>query len=467
MSRTAAARVQTASLERRIGTLSATALVVSNMIGVGIFTTTGFLAGDLGEPWLVMGIWLVGAVLALAGALCYSELAINFQRSGGEYVYLSEAWGPAWGFINGWVSFFAGFSAPIANAALGIAAYLAFFFPTLAADSAPLLTVPLGFATLTVGGAQLLASAIVILFTIVNLVGISQVAALQNVLTITKLVVVAAFLVLGFAIGQGDWGHFSESAVRSSSSPLAAQFAVSLIFVFYGYSGWNAAVYVAEEIREPERTLPIALTLGTLFVAVLYCALNALYIYANSLEQMKGVVAVGSQAASALFGERGGGLFSAAMALSLLATVNAMCMIGPRVYYAMAKNGAFFAAAARVHPQWHSPWIAVLAQGACCTILILTGTFESLAYYIGFTLFLFSALSVLAIFRFRKRPGWKRSRWVDTAYPLIPSVYVAMNIWVFIYFVQSRSWEALWSLATVAGGAIVYRFVIRDRAIAR
>jgi APA family basic amino acid/polyamine antiporter len=234
--------------------------------------------------------------------------------------------------------------------------------------------------------------------------------------------------------------------------------------VFYGYSGWNAAVYVAEEIRDPERTLPIALTIGTLFVAALYFSLNALYIYANPLEQMKGVFAVGSLAATSLFGGRGGGLFSAGMALALLATVNAMCMIGPRVYYAMAKDGAFFAAAARVHPRWHSPWVAVLAQGACCVLLILTGTFESLAYYIGFTLFLFSALSVAAIFRFRRRPGWKRSRWVDLGYPLLPTLYVAMNIWVFIYFVQSRSWEALWSLATVAGGALVYRFVVRDRA---
>jgi APA family basic amino acid/polyamine antiporter len=244
------------------------------------------------------------------------------------------------------------------------------------------------------------------------------------------------------------------------------QFAISLIFVFYGYSGWNAAVYVAEEIRDPERTLPVALTLGTLLVAAIYLALNALYIYATPLEEMKGVLAVGSQAATGLFGSRAGGLFSAAMAASLLATVNAMCMIGPRVYYAMARDGAFFSAAGRVHPRWHSPYVAVLAQGACCCALILTGTFESLAYYIGFTLFLFSALSVLALLKFRRRPGWKRSRWVSTAYPLIPSLYVAMNVWVFIYFVQSRSWEALWSLLTVLGGALIYRFYIRDRAAA-
>jgi APA family basic amino acid/polyamine antiporter len=275
--------------------------------------------------------------------------------------------------------------------------------------------------------------------------------------------VLAAFLVLGFSIGDGDWGHFSQVVERSSSTSLPAQFAISLIFVYYGYSGWNAAVYVAEEIREPERTLPIALVLGTLLVTALYAALNVLYIYANSLDELQGVFAVGSRAAESLFGPRGGAIFSAAKAVSLLATVNAMSMIGPRVYYAMARHRAFFASAGKIHPRWNSPWIAVLAQGACCCLLILTGTFESLVYYVGFMLFLFSALSVLALFKFRKRPGWKRSRWVNFAYPLIPLAYVAMNIWVFVFFAQSKGQEALWSLATVLTGALMYHFYIRKR----
>jgi APA family basic amino acid/polyamine antiporter len=197
-----------------------------------------------------------------------------------------------------------------------------------------------------------------------------------------------------------------------------------------------------------------------------YVGLNVLYIYASPLGELKGVFAVGAKAASSLFGERAGGLFSGAMAVGLLATVNAMSMIGPRVYYAMAQNGAFLAAAAQVHPRWKSPWIAVLAQGVCCCVLILTGTFESLIYYIGFTLFFFSALSVLAIFKFRKRPGWKRSPWVSVAYPVIPLAYVVMNVWVFVFFVQERRWEALWSLLTVLAGALIYHFYIRHRPVA-
>ncbi len=441
-------------LVRRLGTPSATALVVSNMIGVGIFTTTGFLAGDLGRPSLVIGIWFVGAALALAGALCYSELGVNFPRSGGEYVYLSEAWGPAWGFIDGWVSFFAGFSAPIAAAALAITAYLAYFFPSLSPDSTAG-TISLGYVELHFGGAALVSCAIVLAFTVVNLVGVSEVARLQNAMTATKLVVIGLLLLLGFTTGSGNWSHFSMATARTSSSSLPAQFATSLIFVFYAYSGWNAAVYVAEEIRDPERTLPRALVTGTLLVGVLYAALNVLYIYAAPLNDLKGVVAVGAKASNALFGQRIGGIFSAAMAVSLLATVNAMCMIGPRVYYAMAQHGAFFKAAARLHPRWNSPWIAVLAQGLCCCLLILTGTFRSLANYIGFTLFLFSVLSVLALFKFRSRPGWKRSRWVNVGYPIIPLAYVLMNVWV-VYFSWSTS--ALWSLVTIAAGAIIYHF---------
>jgi APA family basic amino acid/polyamine antiporter len=447
-------------LVRQLGTLSATALVVSNMIGTGIFTTTGFLAGDLGDPAMVIGIWLVGAALALAGALCYAELGSNFPRSGGEYVYLSEAWGPAWGFIDGWVSFFAGFSAPIATTALAISAYLAYFSPSLSSDNVSV--VSLGIMQLRLGGATFLACAIVAAFTAVNVIGISQVARLQNVLTATKLTVIGAFLLLGFTAGSGNWGNLAQDAVRTSTSSLATQFATSLIFVFFAYSGWNAAVYVAEEIRDPERTLPIALILGTLAVAGLYVLLNALYVYALPLEQLKGVVAVGAKAAGALFGERVGGVFSAAMALGLLATVNAMCMIGPRVYYAMARNGAFFTSAARLHPRFHSPWLAVLAQGICTCVLILSGTLQSLINYIGFTLYLFTALSVLALFKFRRAAGWKRSRWVNVGYPLIPLVYVAMNAWV-MYFSWNRA--ALWSLVTVAAGAAIYHFYIRQRVV--
>ena len=432
------------------------------MIGTGIFTTSGFLAGDLGSPVLVIGIWLVGALIALIGALCYSELAINFPRSGGEYVYLSEAWGPAWGFVDGWVSFFAGFSAPVAAASLAVAAYLAYFDPALDPTNVAGVATA-GPVTLYLGAGQLLACSIVAIFTIVNVLGLEHVSRIQNALTGLKLMVLAVFLLLGFTWGAGDWNHFSQVAERTSTIGISGQFALSLVFVYFGYSGWNAAVYVAEEVRDPERTLPSALLVGTLVVTVLYVVLNCLFIYATPLEEMRGVIAVGSQAAESLFGPVGGGVFAGGMAFSLLATVNAMCLIGPRVYYAMARDGAFFPLAGRVHPRWNSPWMAVIAQGVCSCALILTGTFESLVYYIGFMLWLFSALAVLALFRFRQRPGWRSQRWTSFAWPLLPSLYGTVNLLVFVYFALDRRAEAMWSLLTLVVGVMVYLCLSRYR----
>ena len=436
------------SLVRRIGVVGATTLVVSNMVGTGIFTTTGFLAGDLGSPSLIIFIWLVGGGIALAGALCYVELALNFPRSGGEYVYLSEAWGPAWGFVNGWVSFFAGFAAPIAAATLAISAYLGL-------DDVKR-TISMGFLTLRLGDAQLMACAVVLIFTVLNVLGARVVTSVQTFLTGLKVLVAIGFLGLGFTIGHGDLAHFSVVAERSSSLSLLEQFAISLVFVYFGYSGWNAAVYVAEEVEEPEKTFPVALVAGTTLVTILYVFLNVLYIYGSSLTDLKGIVAVGSMVANSLFGSQAGRLFSLAMAFSLLATVNAMCFVGPRVYYAMAQNRDFFSIAARVHPKWKSPWVAVLIQGVCTILLIIIPTFRDLVIYIGFSLYLFTALAVLGLFKFRHREGWKRFAWLDRTYPLIPVLYVGMSAWVLVFSIRGAPVASAMTLVTVLGGTVVY-----------
>ncbi|MEN6605744.1 MAG: amino acid permease, partial [Bryobacteraceae bacterium] len=395
-----------AGLLRQLGFFSATALVISNMVGTGIFATTGFLAGDLGDPALVLTIWLVGALCALIGAFCYSELGINFPSSGGEYVYLTRAYGHTWGFMTGWVSFFGGFSAPIAAAALAFSDYLGYFFPSLKQENAPY-TIGSGTFTLRLGGAQVAASVLIILFTLLNIFGVRRVAKVQNVLTGTKVLVLAAFIGLAFLVGTGSWEHFSMPAARTASTPLPAQFAISLFWIYVSYSGWNAATYVAEELKRPERTLPAALAVGTTLVAALYIGLNLVFIYAVPLESMKGVLAVGALAASKLFGPGVAGTFSALMALSLVSTVSAMVTIGPRVYYAMAKNGAFLPVAAKVDPRWHTPVPAILLQGLCALLMTLT-PFPALVVYIGFLLNFFAVMSVSSLFIFRRRPGWQR-----------------------------------------------------------
>jgi len=445
-----------ATLLRQLGVVSATALVVSNMIGQGIFTTTGFLAGDLGTPGLVLIIWVVGAAVALAGAFCYSELGINFPSSGGEYVYLTRAYGPTWGFMTGWISFFAGFSAPIAAASLAFAGYLGHFWPSLRPDN-PAWVVGSGAFSLRVGGAQLAASALIILFTVLNFFGVGLIAKIQNVLTATKLLVIASFMILGLLVGTGSWDHFRQAAVRTSPYPVAGQFAISLFWIYVAYSGWNAPTYVAEEIRRPERTLPISLALGTLLVAAVFLGLNVVFIYAAPLEQMKGELAVGALAATRLFGPEVAGAFSLLMAVSLVATVNAMVTIGPRVYYAMAQNKAFFRTAARVHPRWRTPVIAIVWQGVCAVLMTLT-SFPNLIIYIGFSLTFFAALAVASLFVFRRRPGWQKLRVVSFAWPLFPAIFLLVGAVTIAYGVTLEWRVSLAAIATITAGALVYHF---------
>lgn len=457
-----AARTAGPVLLRQLGLVSATALVISNMVGTGIFTTTGFLAGDLGAPSLIFWIWVVGAICAFFGAVCYSELGVNFPSSGGEYVYLTQAYGPTWGFMSGWVSFFAGFSAPIATAAIAFSNYLGYFFPALKQENAHVLFGS-GDWTFVFGPGQAVACGLVLLFTILNILGVQRAARVQNALTAAKVVVLVAFIALGFLFGHGDAAHFSQSAVRTSTSSLTAQFAVSLFFIYLAYSGWNAATYVAEELRQPSFTLPAALSIGTALVAVLYIGLNAIFIYAAPLEDMKGQIAVGALAASRLFGGSIAGIFSALMALSLSSTVNAMVTIGPRVYYAMAKNGAFPAAAAKLHPKWHTPSGAILAQSVCTMLMTMT-PFPQLVIYIGFTLNIFAVMSVGSLLLFRKREGWRKLRAVSFLYPVTPLLFILVGVWMIIYGVQMKPIIAAAAVVTIGTGALAYHVRWRRRA---
>ena len=432
------------------------------MIGTMIFTTSGFLAGQLGSPKLVLWIWVVGAACALAGAICYSELGINLPSSGGEYVYLTRALGPTWGFMTGWVSFFAGFSAPIALAALAFSDYVGHFFPIVGHEHTHVFAGS-GEWTLQFGGAQIVACALVLFFTVLNFFGVQRVARIQNVLTSAKIATLVSFIVFGFLAGDGNWQNFSMNATRTVSTPLLAQFAVSLFWIYVAYSGWNAATYVAEELRQPARTLPIALAVGTVLVATLYVGLNLVFIYAVPLETMKGEVAVGALAASRLFGAGVAGVFSALMALSLMSTVNAMVTIGPRVYYAMAKNGAFLASAAAVHPRWHTPVMAIVAQGICTMLMTMT-PFPQLVIYIGFTLNFFAVMSVASLLYFRRRPGWQKLRVVSFCYPLFPMLFLLVGVWMIIYGILLKPYISLATVVTVVTGALVYHFGIRSHA---
>ncbi len=435
------------ALLRRLGLASAIALVVSNMVGTGIFASNGFLIGDLGAPRLVLLSWLAGGICALLGALCYAELAINFPSSGGEYLYLSRAYGTTWGFISGWASFFAGFSAPIAAAALAFSSYA-------------LSIVPAAGQGMLVRADRMLACVLVLLLALWNCFGIRLSALLQNGLTAVKVLSLLAFLICGFTLGSGDWANITRDTFRTTTYPIWQQFAISLFWIYVGYSGWNAAVYVSEEIRTPERTFPRALALGTASVAVLYLALTLLFFYSTPPDTMKGVMAVGALSASRLFGPSAAAVFSALMAFSLLSTVNAMTITGPRVYYAMAREGSFVSAAALVHPRWRTPIISIAAQTLCTMALIFT-PFPQLIVYIGFTLNFFAVLAVASLFRFRRRAHWIKLPAVSFAYPLVPALFVAIGLWMTMEGILQKPVISFFSIATLATGAAAHRIYLR------
>jgi len=447
------------SLRRELAVTSSAVLVISNMMGSGIFTTTGFLAGDLGRPWLVLSIWVAGGAIALAGCLSYAEMGVNLPHSGGEYVYLREAWGPTWGFLSGWVSFFAGFSAPIAAGSLAVSEYLGKIFPALASGPEQ----PLFLGWLHVGPARLVSVALIAALAVVNIRGVGLAAKLQNVFTGIMLAGIGAFLTLAFIIGRGNWAHLRTVTERTSIHGLGSQFAVSLIFVMFAYSGWNAAAYVADEMRSPERILPRALVVGTGLVTVCYLALNVAYIYALPLGSLKGVLPVGATAAAALFGGRVGTFFTAMLTLVLLSAVSGMSLVGPRVYYAMARDGCFPGGAAQIHPRWGTPVRAIAYQAILSSLLALTGTFEALVYYIGFALILFAALAVAGLVRLRKRPGWRRLDAVEWCYPAIPAIFVLTSIWMLAWTLLDRPREAMWGILTVACGGVFYRWKYLER----
>jgi APA family basic amino acid/polyamine antiporter len=441
-------------LLRQLGLISATALVISNMVGTGIFTSTGYLAGDLGSSGIILWIWVVGGLCALLGAMCYSELGINFPSSGGEYVYLTQAFGPSWGFMTGWASFFAGFSAPIAAAALAFSEHLGAFIPALKQENSPAIAGS-GEWSLHFGGAQLFACALIAIFTTLNIYGVRRVSHVQNFLTGVKVLVLVGFVVMGLSSSAGSFSHFSLSVAREGSTSLPAQFAVSLVFVYVAYSGWNAATYVAEELKEPRRTLPLALGIGTLLVMGLYLALNVTFIYAAPLEKLKGHEAVAAFAASYLWGPGVAGIFGGLMALALMSTVNAMITVGPRVYYAMAGNHAFPSGARQIHPKFHTPVAAIVAQGICAMLMTLT-PFPQLMQYIGITLNFFAAMSVASLFVLRKRPGWQKLGIVSFAYPLFPVLFIMVAGWVAWEGIRLKPYVALAAGITIVIGALVF-----------
>ncbi|MEN6561081.1 MAG: amino acid permease [Acidobacteriota bacterium] len=434
-------------LERKLGLFPLTNIVIANMIGAGIFTTSGLLMGDLHNSVVMLALWLVGGLVALCGALSYGELGAAIPHAGGEYVFLARLYHPVLGFMAGWVSFFVGFSAPIAASAIGFSEYLTRAFPGLLT---PGLFPGAGEAMIM---KKLYAIMIIAVFTFIHTRGLEAGARVQNGLTGLKILLIVGLVGAGFAFGRGSLAHLAAAAPFRFDFAGIKTLGLSLMWIMFAYSGWNASAYVGSEVRDPSRNLPRSLILGTAVVMVLYAALNLFYVYAIPPAQMEGVISVAGLAAGNLFGQSAGTVLSLLISFALFSSLSAYLILGPRVYFSMARDGIFFKSIALVDPKSGVPTRSILLQGGIAAVMVLFGTFQQLLTYMGFSLGIFPLLAVLGVFKLR-RTG--RSVVKLPGYPVAPAVYLVVGAAVLVLSFLRQPAESLVAIATALAGIPIY-----------
>lgn len=408
-------------------------LVVASMVGTGIFTTSGLLIRDLGSPLAVIAAWLLGGVLALCGALSYGELAAALPRNGGEYQLLSRIYHPAVGFAAGLVSLVVGFSAPLAASALAFGHYLSAVLPGVPPAAAGI--------------------AVVVVAAVPHALNVRLGGRVQSAMTVLEIALVVAFVAAGAA--RGDPSRLLAGGDRPLAVAATPAFAVALVYVSFAYSGWNGAVYLAGEVRDPSRAVPRALLGGTSLVVVLYLALNVVFLAAAPPAELAGVVEVGHVAAVRLLGPGAGRALSALIALTLAAAVSAMLMAGPRVYERMGRDYPSLAVLAR-RSHGRGPVAAVTLQAVLALAMIATSSFGALLLFIGFTLSLVAGLTVAGVFVLRRRePGLARP--VRTwGYPVTPLLFVVLSGWMIVHALVENPASSWAGLATAVVGLGLY-----------
>jgi APA family basic amino acid/polyamine antiporter len=447
-------------LDRRLGPLDAAAIIVSNVIGGGILFTPPQIAESVPHAWLFLSTWVAGGLLAFAGAMAYAELAALRPRAGGEYVYLREAYGPLAAFLTGWTSFVAGFSGAIATSAVVLALYLGRFVPA-AANTTPFFMIAIvpGTFVLSFSPQTIVAIAAIFAMAWIHLRGVGPGRIVGNSLAALKVLALVVFVALGFALGDGTMRHLGESM------PVApAGWLLALVPVMFTYSGWNAASYVAEEIRDPDRNAPRALAIGTAAVIAIYLALNTLYLYVIPVGELAHVKAsVLDFIADRLLGASAGNIMTIVALVSLSASISAMTFAGPRVYFAMARDRLFFGGAARVHPRYRTPAVAIVAQAAWSSFLVLSAKADALVDYTGFAIVLFSGVAVVALFVLRGREPQATRPFRTWGYPVTPALYVVVSVLILINGLVSKPMTAGAGLLVMGAGIPIYWCFSRRR----
>ena len=426
-------------MRRDFGLSTATYVVIASMVGTGILVSPGYMMASLNNYTAIFGLWLLGGLLALCGALCVAELAAALPRAGGEYVYLREAYGPMPAFLCGWTSFFLGFSAPLAVAGYIAARYLLTPFGVVDKETA-----------------HLVAAVIIIAITLPNLIGHRQSAWTQNLTTILKLGLFVVLVLMAFLFGGGQLANIAKGqAIREVKVGTAAS---QLFYVMFAYSGWNAASYLAGEVKNPGKILPKSLLLGTGLVIILYLGLNLVFAYAVPLGEVGFANAeqVPQLAVKKLFGARASSVFSVAVGLAFLATVSAFIITGPRVYYAMAKDRLFPSIAGRISQKGQVPVYAMVAQSILAIVFLFVTDFQNLYKYASVGLSIFAMLFIAAVYVLRwRRPDLERPFHV-IGYPVVPAVFMAVILFMTVFAFKQWWKPSTYSIGSILVGIPVY-----------
>jgi len=423
-----------------VSVIVATAIVVADMIGVGVFTSLGFQVKDIPSGFAILLLWTIGGVVALCGVFSYSELGAMFPRSSGEYNFLARAYHPAFGFLAGWVSATVGFAAPVALAAMAFGEY--------------------GKSVLPMASPLALALGVVCLVSFVQLCGLKHSSTFQLVATILKVVLITAFLIAGFVAGTAQPVSFAPAA-GDFDHIASAPFAIGLVFVMYAFSGWNAATYIIGEMRLPQQNLPRALLSGTLIVVVLYVALNAVFLHTTPIDKLSGQLDVARIAGSYIFGETGGRIVGAMICIGLVSSISAMMWIGPRVMMTMGED----IPALRIFARKSSngvPANAILFQLVISVLLLFTRSFEAVLDFIQFGLLFCSFFTVLGVIKLRiTRPDLPRP-YRAWGYPVTPLVFLLVTGFMMYYLVVERPLQSALGILIMLSGLLIYA-VFRER----
>ncbi len=443
----------------KIGLITAICIIAANMIGTGVFTSLGFQVLGIQSISALLLLWVAGGVVAICGALTYAELAVSMPRSGGEYRYLSNLYHPALGFLSGWVSATLGFAGPVAIASMAFGEYFSNVIPNTDPTSFVSLLTPHSLATL-----------LLIIITIINIASIKAGTGFQTVFTIINLSLIVIIVICGFVLS--DHSHFHISfAKQDFKQVFSSDFFVSLVYVSFAYSGWNSATYIAEEINEPRKNLPRALFLGSLIVMVLYLLLNFIFLYSTPIPQLSGQLQVAFIAAQNIFGKEGALIIAAIISIGLIASVNSMMFTGPRVTRAIGEDFPIFRKLAHINSKG-SPVYAILLQFVIALILIYISNPNDVMTYLGFTLSLFTTLTVIGVFidRYKHKNLFFGSEPISTrsivkmiVKNVIPLLFVGFEVGMMYFLIDKKPIPSIAGFLSILTGLIVYVFINKNK----